>query len=235
MGDLIAGAPAVDIRLQHRGGRAIGFRRGLHPEVGRRGRGFGSQDHVSLLASVASQRVTARRVRCGARPGCRDAARPHDEAAVTRSVGRVAQRPPLLPPALPLGMARSGRLALPPAAEFVVAVSAPVAPRETAKSTSLPVVLGCCCTTGPPRGRRRESARTEPRPTESRPPAGMRTRTRVSWASCGSPYCRIYGENRSAGSTFRSLRAGDLLVPFRTVVGFECPDRNSRRRLGVRL
>ena len=49
----------------------------------------------------------------------------------------------LLPlPALPLGTARSGWLALPPAAEFVVAVSAPVAPREMTTSRSLPVVLG---------------------------------------------------------------------------------------------
>lgn len=52
------------------------------------------------------------------------------------------QRPLPPPPALPLGIARSGRFALPPAAELDVMVSAPVAPREITTSFAFPVVLG---------------------------------------------------------------------------------------------
>lgn len=56
-----------------------------------------------------------------------------------------------LPPplALPFGTARSGWPALPPAAESVVIVLAPVGPGAITMSRSFPVVLGCLWITTP--------------------------------------------------------------------------------------
>ena len=66
--------------------------------------------------------------------------------------------PGLPPPALPVLPARDGCAALPPAAEFEVIVSAPVAPRDLTRVGRPPVLFCMLVTTPPPRFFVRERA-----------------------------------------------------------------------------